>query len=195
MQLQPAELNELIEKRRSVFPAQFDINKKVPDEIIKQILINASWAPNHGKTEPWFFKVFTGDGLKTFADLQSNLYRETAADKFSEEKFNKLQRQPLMASHIISIGMKRTTTKNIPEIEDIEAVACAVQNMYLSVTAYGLGGYWTTGGITYIEKAKYLFGLDEQDKLLGFFYIGNVAVPSPVAKRKPIEEKVDWVIS
>lgn len=50
--------------------------------------------------------------------------------------------------------MKRTTNKNIPEVEDIEAVACAVQNMYLSVTAYGLGGYWTTGGVTYKEEAK-----------------------------------------
>ncbi len=38
----------------------------------------------------------------------------------------------------------------IIKIEDIEAVACAVQNIYLSVTAYGLGGCRTTGGTTYI---------------------------------------------
>ena len=98
-----------------------------------------------------------------------------------------------MASHIISIGMKRTTTKQIPEIEDIEAVACAVQNIYLSVAAYGIGGYWTTGGITYLERAKYHFGLDERDKLLGFFYIGQVAIPSPGGKRKPLEESVEWI--
>ena len=89
--------------------------------------------------------------------------------------------------------MKRTTTKNIPETEDIAAVACAVQNIYLSVTVYGLGGYWTTGGITYIERAKSFFGLGEQDKLLGFFYIGRVAIPSVTATRSPLEEKVKWV--
>ncbi|MFX6331091.1 hypothetical protein ABTF76_22820, partial [Acinetobacter baumannii] len=66
----------------------------------------------------------------------------------------KMQTQPLMASHIISIGMKRNEAQCIPEIEEIEAVACAVQNIYLSVSAYGLGGYWTSGGITYIDKAK-----------------------------------------
>ena len=75
----------------------------------------------------------------------------------------------------------------------MEAVACAVQNIHLSVTAYRLGGYWTTGGITYIENAKYLFGLQAEDKLLGFFYIDHIAVPSPAAKRKSIDEKIIWV--
>lgn len=191
----PAYFNQLAMNRRSVFPKQFDPVKKVPDEIIRQIVVNATWAPNHGQAEPWFFKIFTGEGLHTFARIQSNLYKEEAGNHFSGDKYLKLQQQPLMASHIISIGMKRTLSKQIPEIEDIEAVACAVQNMYLSIAAYGLGGYWTTGGVTYFDKAKFYFGLSAPDKLLGFFYIGQVAIPSPVGKRKPIEEKVEWVTS
>ncbi len=194
MKLDPKDFNQLVRNRRSVFPSQFDTTKKIPDEIVKQILVNAAWAPNHGKAEPWFFKVFTGTGLQTFANLQSSLYKESAGDGFKEDKFLKLQQTPLLASHIISIGMKRTTTKQIPEIEDIEAVACAVQNIYLSVAAYGLGGYWTTGGVTYLEEAKYHFGLEAPDKLLGFFYLAYIAVPSPTGTRTPIEEKVEWVV-
>lgn len=188
-------LNELIRTRRSVFPDQFIAGKKVNDEIIKEILVNATWAPNHGMGEPWHFTVFTGDGLKALANFQSNLYQQEAGDNFQQSKFIKLQQQPLKASHIIAIGMKRSAKKNIPELEDIEAVACAVQNIYLSVTAYGLGGYWTTGGITYFENAKSFVGLDEEDRLLGFFYIGEVAFPSPPAKRKPIKEKTTWITS
>ena len=193
MEFLPENFNRLVLNRRSVFPKQFDTTQKVPDEIVQQIMVNATWAPNHGQGEPWFFKVFTGKGLQKFADIQSSLYKEEAGESFSQDKFIKLKEAPLTASHIISIGMKRTTVKQIPEIEDIEAVACAVQNIYLSVTAYGLGGYWTTGGITYLERAKYHFGLDDRDKLLGFFYIGQVAIPSPPAKRRPVEEKVEWV--
>lgn len=189
----PELLNELIKNRRSVFPDQFVAGKKVDDAIIRQILINAGWAPNHGMEEPWHFTVFTGEGLQTLATFQSNLYKQEAGDGFQESKYTKLQQQPLKASHIISIGMKRSGKKGIPELEDIEAVACAVQNIYLSVTAYGLGGYWTSGGITYMEKAKPFLGLGEADKLLGFFYIGHVAVPSPAAKRQPLEEKSRWV--
>lgn len=193
MNITPEDFNQLVRNRRSVFPKQFDTTKKIPHEIVQQIIINATWAPNHGQAEPWFFKIFTGNGLQTLAQFQSDLYKENAGGNFKEDKFIKLQQQPLMASHIISIGMKRTTTKQIPEVEDIEAVACAVQNIYLSMAAYGLGGYWTTGGITYLDKAKYFFGLNEPDRLLGFFYLGYIAIPSPTAKRQPVEEKVAWV--
>ncbi len=185
--------NQLVKDRRSVFPQQFVPGKAIENNIIEQILTNATWAPNHGNSEPWFFTVFSGHGLQTFADLQSDLYKKEAGENFVEAKYLKLQQQPLFASHVIAICMKRTTTKRIPEIEDIEAVACAVQNIYLSVTAYGLGGYWTTGGITYLENAKYLFGMGAEDKLMGFFYIGHIAIPSPAAKRKPLYEKVIWV--
>ena len=193
MTMMPENLTALIKSRRSVFPDQFDTTKKVPDEIIHRIVENGTWAPNHGQTEPWEFTIFTREGLQKLANFQSDLYKKEAGSDFKEEKYQKLLQQPLKASHIISIGMKRTTTKRIPEIEDIEAVACGVQNIYLSVAAYGLGGYWTTGGVTYSDKARYFFGLNDEDKLLGFFYIGYIAIPSPPAKRRPPEEKIKWV--
>lgn len=191
--MNPEQLNVLIRNRRSTFPDQFETGKKVDDAIIKEILLNATWAPNHGKQEPWSFTVFSGDGLQTFANFQSDLYKQLAGDNFKEITYTKLQQNPLKASHIIAIGMKRTVSKNIPETEDIAAVACAVQNIYLSVTAYGLGGYWTTGGITYKPEAKSFFGLGEADKLLGFFYIGHVAIPSTGASRAGLDQKVKWV--
>jgi nitroreductase len=191
--MSPDLFNDLARRRRSVFPDQFEAGKKVDDDIIQQILINATWAPNHGQAEPWQFTVFTGDGLKKLAAFQSEVYKREAGADFNDGKYIKLRQQPLKASHIIAICMKRTTTKRIPEIEDIEAVACAVQNIYLSVTSYGLGGYWTTGGMTYMEGAKSFFGLGKEDKLLGFFYIGHIGIPSASAKRAAMEEKVSWV--
>ncbi|MBN8672657.1 MAG: nitroreductase [Chitinophagales bacterium] len=191
--MNPEQFNTLIRSRRSVFPDQLDAGKIVDDAIIKEILINATWAPNHGKQEPWHFTVFSGEGLQKLATFQSELYKQEAGENFKEITYAKLQQNPLKASHIIAIGMKRTSNKNIPEIEDIEAVSCAVQNIYLSVTAYGLGGYWTTGGVTYKESAKSFFGLGEEDKLLGFFYIGHIALPSTGGTRKSIEEKTTWI--
>ena len=189
----PELFNQLARSRRSTFPDQLDAGKKVDDAIIKEILTNATWAPNHGKKEPWQFTVFTGEGLEKLAAFQSEMYKQEAGENFKQITYKKLQENPMKASHIIAIGMKRTTEKNIPEVEDIAAVACAVENIYLSVTAYGLGGYWTTGGVTYKENAKTYFGLGEQDRLMGFFYIGHVAIPSTGATRLPLEEKVRWV--
>ena len=185
-------INQFFRNRRSTFPKQFIPGKKIPDETIEHILENATWAPTHGHTEPWFFIVYTGEGLKKLADFQSEVYRQETID-FKEDKYLKLKEQPLLASHLIAICMKRGLNPRIPEIEEIAATACAVQNIYLSLDAYGIGGYWTTGGVTYNENAKSFFGLGPADKLLGFFYLGYVGIPSPPGKRKPLAEKMEWV--
>jgi len=193
MQYSVEEINQLIRQRRSVFPRQFQEGAKVADDVVRQIVENATWAPSHGNIQPWKFIVFTGEGLQKLATYQSELYRETAGEKFKEATFESLRTNPLKASHVIAICMKRDPNKKFPEVEEICATAAAVQNIYLSVTAYGLGGYWTTGGITYNEKAKPFFGLEEDDRLLGFFYIGQVAVASPDKPRAPLSEKMVWV--
>ena len=187
------EINDLIRNRRSIFPKQFEEGKKIDDAIVSQILENANWAPSHVQTEPWKFVVFTGGGLQKLATFQAELYKKEAGENFKEAPYQNLLSNPLKASHVIALCLKRDPAKKFPEMEEIAAVSCAVQNMYLSTTAYGIGGYWTTGGVTYKPSAKEFFGLEEDDKLLGFFYMGHVAVPSPAGKRKPIEEKVVWV--
>lgn len=193
MEYNVEEINALIRNRRSVFPKQFEAGKKIDDAIVKEILENATWAPNHGHTEPWKFVVFTDEGLQKLATFQAELYKKEAGENFKETTFQTLSTNPLKASHIIALCMKRDPNKKFHEVEEIAAVACAVQNIYLSTTAYGFGGYWTTGGVTYKQSAKEFFGLEEDDRLLGFFYLGHVAVPSPSGKRKPVEEKVVWV--
>ncbi len=190
--IDPQQVNDLIRTRRSVFAAQFVPGKIIPDDLIWQLLENANWAPSHKRTESWRFTVFTGVGLQNLADFQAELYKQTAGPKFNEGKYEKLQTTPGQCSHVIAIGLHRTDA-GLPEIEEIEAVACAVQNLALSAHAYGLGGFWSSGGITYLEEAKAFFGLRPEDKLLGFFNLGYVRVPPPAGKRGPVQEKVRWV--
>lgn len=187
----PQQLNELIRTRRSVFVPQFEFGKIIPDDIIWQLLENANWAPSHKRTEPWRFTVFTGAGLQKLADFQANLYKETAGFKFNEDKYKKLLAMPLQCSHVIALGMERSA--DLPEIEDVEAVACAVQNLALSAHAYGLGGFWSSGGVTYNEEAKAFFDLGPADKLLGFFNLGYVRTPGSAGKRGPVQGKTRWV--
>lgn len=190
-----AAVNDLIRNRRSIFLAQFT-DEPVDDAIIKDMLENANWAPTHKLTEPWRFVVFKGEGRKKLAEFQSELYKEvsTRNGRFNEATYEKFGKNPLMASHIIAIGMKRDERGFLPEMEEIAAVSMAVQNMYLTATAYGVGCYWGTGGVTFYPEAKEFFGLGEQDQLLGFLYVGNVKQGfEPQGRRTPIEDKVSWV--
>jgi len=67
--------------------------------------------------------------------------------------------------------------------------------MQLTASAYGIGCYWGSGGITYFEEAKEFFGLGEKDRLLGFLYMGIPKSRWPGSKRKPLTEKVVWVVN
>lgn len=192
--MSPDDLNKLIRERRSVFQNEFS-GEKVKDTIITQMLENANWAPTHKLTEPWRFVVFAGEGLKQFAAVQSDYYKKiTSADgTYKEERYQNLLHKPLMSSHIIVVGMKRDEKKSVPEIEEMGAVFCAIQNIYLTATAYGVGCYLSTGGITYFEGAQEIFGFDKEDKLIGFIHIGIPKDPLRPGKRKPIDEKIAWV--
>lgn len=190
------EVNKIIRGRRSMFIAQFKENDPVDDQIIHEILENANWAPTHKLTEPWNFKVFTGAGLKKFADFQAELYKERnkKTGNFIEATYQKFKENPLKASHVIAIIMKRDLKANLPVMEEIAAVAMAVQNMYLTASAHGLAAYWGTGGPTFWPEAKPWFGLEEEDMLMGFFYVAKPASDRwPIGKRRPVGEKVEWV--
>ncbi len=190
------QLNDLIRERRSVFPEDYT-GEKVDDAIVRQMLENARWAPSHKLTQPWRFLVFTGEGIAGLAKAQSDLYRSvTESDgTFKENNYQKLLIKPSLSSHIIVVIMKRDEKKSVPEIEEAGAVFCAIQNMYLTAAVYGVGCYLSTGGITYFEQSKQLFGLESDDRLIGFFHVGIPKREYAPGKRKPVEEISEWVAS
>jgi nitroreductase len=194
MRFNISELNEIIRTRRTIFPEQFS-ERKVHKEIIEVLLENARWAPTHKLTQPWKFTVFMGDGIKKFADFHAETYKQfTPVEKFSEMKYETFKKRPLAASAVIAICMKRDERERLPEVEEIAAVACAVQNMYLTASAYGLAAYWGSGGMTYSDAMKNFLQLGEKDQCLGFLYIGYPAMEWPRSTpRKPIEYYTDWV--
>ena len=187
------QLNELIRSRRSTKPRLFN-GSKIDDSIVWQILENSNWAPNHGLTQPWRYKVFTGSGLEKLANFQANLYQEiTSEEKFKPEKYERMMTNILKSSHVIVICMKRQTSGKILELEEIEAVACSVQNMALTAAAYQICSFWGSGGVTYTQELKDFLGLEEQDKCLGYLYLGYSDSPTTKSRRDPIQDKVEWI--
>ncbi len=152
----------------------------------------AKWAPTHGMTQPWRFKVFTDEGLERLSTFQSELYKKTT-DNFLEKKYEKLKERPLISSAVIALCMKRQDTEKIPEMEEIAAVACAVQNMCLVSTAYGIASYWGSGGVTYHEETKAFLNMEESDQVMGFLYVGYPDVDWPKGQRRPIEYYTEWI--
>lgn len=186
-------VNELIRKRRTVKPKMM-ANREVDLSIIQEMLANANWAPTHGLTEPWRFTVFTGDARSKLAGFLAETYKTlTPPEAFKQNKYEGMSKNAMLAPVVIAIGMKRQPSRKIPELDEIQAVACAVQNMHLTATAHGLCAFWSTNVAAVSgEMARYT-GLTDGDRALGLFYVGYPGDDWPTGSRQAIEDKVRWI--
>ncbi|MEL6987221.1 MAG: nitroreductase [Bacteroidota bacterium] len=185
-------LADLISKRRSIYPPQYN-EKNIPDYLIKEVLNAANWAPNHKKTEPWRFKVIRGNALNRFSDYMGAYYKaNTPEEKYSEIKYKRNKKKALQSNCIIAICMRRHPEEILPEWEEIAATAAAVQNMWLMCTALEIGAYWSSPSKA-VNNNEFI-KLEDGERCLGLFYMGYwdvVELESP--RKSSIDEKTVWI--
>jgi|HigsolmetaAR202D_1030399.scaffolds.fasta_scaffold17051_2 nitroreductase len=166
--------------------------------LIEVMLEAANWAPSHGKTEPWRFSVFAGEGRRILSDAFGEAYRQMSGvdcDPTAEQA----QRDRVWQAPVwISLGMQPEYTQQgqprMPEWEELIAVGSAVQNAHIAASALGLGCKWTSGAVVLHPHVAQVVGLQAPAKLLGFLYVGRPMVEWPQGVRRPIEEKVRWIV-
>ena len=187
----PDQINQVIQNRRSVFPPMYT-DQPIDRSILEQLLENANWAPTHRMTEPWRFKVLRNNAKQRLGQFLAEYYRSnTPPEKYSDMKYNKTLKKAAKSDTIIAICMQRDPEERLPEWEEIASVACAVQNLWLTATAYGLGGYWSSPAA--IAEAGKVLNLAEGERCLGFFYLGHYENPGLEGNRETIEKKVEWL--
>lgn len=188
-------ISNIIRKRRSVYADEF-LKQNIPDELLNEILTNATYAPTHKMTEPWRFIVFKDKYLEQLGTFLADYYKDFYSQKFSieeaTEKYNLLKKYPLNSACVIGVLMVRNLKINLPEWEEIAAVSSAVQNMALTCTARNIGSYWSTsaGAIDYVKQ----FALAENEKSLGLIYVGYYPddIEPSRKKRTPVSKKVTY---
>lgn len=184
-------LTDIIRSRRAVFPQNYEPGQ-ISDELINAVLDNARWAPNHKKTEPWRFVVITKEKLKDLSDFLMEHYKQkTSPENFDAVKMKKAGEKPLQSAAVIAICIHRSPESVIPDWEETAALACAVQNMWLSCTALEIGSYWSSPNAIYEMNA--FLGLGENESCLGLFYMGWTKHQAPATKRKGVDEISKWL--
>ncbi|MEY3397568.1 MAG: hypothetical protein RL220_162 [Bacteroidota bacterium] len=187
-----SEITSLIRNRRSVRPELMS-KRKVHREQVELMLTNATWAPTHGMTQPWKFIVFAEKSLHELSVFLPELYRSlTPADKFNQVKYDKMKTRLSHVSCIVAVCMKRDESGKIREVEEVEAVACAVQNLTLTATAYGIASFWSTPAVMYTSEMKEFLGISERDMCLGLVYLGYFDGEWPTSHRRPLEYVTEW---
>ena len=178
-------LNSIIRNRKSIYPNDYT-GDEIPDNLIREILLNANHAPTHRMTQPWFFKVYKNESKQKLIDIVSKI----DDSKISKIKLDKFIQKINDSSTVISIFLNRDKKERLPEWEEIAAVSMAVQNMWLTCYVNNIGSYWSTPG--FIHEYGNLIKLDNNQSSLGFFFMGVYDHKESPKLRDDINTKVEW---
>ena len=178
-------LNSIIRNRKSIYPNDYT-GDEIPDNLIREILLNANHAPTHRMTQPWFFKVYKNESKQKLIDIVSKIDES----KISKIKLDKFIQKINDSNTVISIFLNRDKKERLPEWEEIAAVSMAVQNMWLTCYVNNIGSYWSTPG--FIHEYGNLIKLDNNQSSLGFFFMGVYDHKESPKLRDDINTKIEW---
>jgi nitroreductase len=174
---------DLVRSRRTSMIV--DQTRDVPLELIADLCGLATWAPNHKKTWPWRFAVFTGDGR---ARLGEQMAAEMERVGFGDDvKRAKTRTKYLRTPATLVVGCTPDDNEML-HAENRDAVAAGIQNLLLGATTLGLASFWSTPALTRPDGVLELCGFDAGDRLVGIIYLGWAAqeCPAPPRPRLPI---------
>ena len=169
---------EAIRARRSV--GRLHEPAPGPDDL--EVLLDAAQAaPDHGRLRPWRFVVLQGREKDEFGEVLAEAYRRrcteagTAPDPALEAKErHKLDRAPM----VLVVAASPIDSPKVPRVEQVLAAGAAAQNVLVAATALGYGSMWRTGDPAYDPYVKRALGLEEDDAVVAFLYLGT-APPNP----------------
>ena len=146
-------------------------------------------APDHGRLRPWRFVVIGSDQRAKFGDLMADALRRKDPNA-SEEMLDRERAKPMRAPTIVVAAAHVQKGHRIPEMEQISAAAAAAQNIMLAAHALGYGAMWKTGEPAYDAGVKTALGLDAEDDIMGFLYVGTRTGGSSPAARPAARDQV-----
>ncbi len=156
------------------------------------IFASAARAPDHGRLRPWRFVVIEADKRARFGDLMADAMHRKDPN-VSAEMLDRERAKAMRAPMIVAAAARVQKGHRIRESEQVAAAAAATQNVMLAAHALGYGAMWKTGEPAYDSGVKNALGLEADDEIVGFLYLGtNVGGSSPAARPAARDQVSVW---
>ncbi|MCO7187703.1 MULTISPECIES: NAD(P)H nitroreductase [unclassified Pseudoalteromonas] len=139
-------------------------------EVIKKAALKV---PDHGGLKPWRFILVEELGREKLGEI----FHQAAVEEQQEQRIvDRAKSLPERAPMLIIAVSPFTEHPKVPRIEQIESAACSVFAMQQAAFAQGLSGVWRTGYFAQSASVKRQLGLNEQDEIVGYLYLGTPTV-------------------
>jgi nitroreductase len=177
------ELREFAEVLRGRRTIELFLQTPVPDELVREAIEVATWAPNHHVTEPWHFYKLGPEAISECLDLVQDIVTAKKSAEAGEFKAQSWSQKPGW----LVVTCKSSDDKLLQR-EDYAACAVAVQNFMLYLRKAGVGSKWTTGDITRDERFAKIIDFDNSTEfVVGLIWYGYPKV-TPSQSRTDLDQ-------
>jgi nitroreductase len=174
------DLEEVIRGRRTI---NLYLQTPVPDELVREAIEAATWAPNHHVTEPWHFYLLGEETVEKCLDLCHDIVTTKKGPDAAEFKREKWSEKPGW----LVVTCQRSDDELLQQ-EDYAACAAAIQNFMLYLWKASVGSKWTTGDITRDGRFFDIVGIDaDREFVVGLLWFGYPKV-TPAQRRKGLDD-------
>ncbi|MDQ8576306.1 NAD(P)H nitroreductase, partial [Klebsiella aerogenes] len=122
------------------------------------------------------------DGRERFRQL---LEKGAMAAGQDEKAIEKARNAPFRAPLIIAVVARCEEHPKVPLWEQEMSAGCAVMAMQMAAVAQGYNGIWRSGALTESPVVREGFGCREQDKIVGFLYLGTPQLKASTTFTRP----------
>jgi nitroreductase len=161
-------------------------------EAVHAMLESAARAPDHGRLQPWRLILIEGDARLDFGKILAEALsrRNSLAN---EQALAREREKALRAPLIIVVATRCDRSAKIPIIEQTLSAGCAAHSIMLAAFAQGLGAMWRTGEPAYDNAVKSALGIEPDDLIVGFIYVGtDLGGPGTRPRRATQEFAQHW---
>lgn len=137
------------------------------------VMFNAALrAPDHALLKPWRYRVFSGEGLDKLGQyfVDATLKVEPDTD---EQKLEKIKKKPQRAPMVVVASVYLQSHPKVPHVEQILSTGASVQNLLMAAHFQGVGAMWRTGSMAFNQHLMDLLGLEDDEAIVGFIYLGK----------------------
>lgn len=160
-----------------------------PDAVQRrQLLDAAATAPDHGRILPWRLVSVEAPARRRLADAfeQALLERDAAADAAARERAReKALHAPFLALAVVREG--GDGHEQIPAVERVVSLGCALQNMLLMAQAQGFGAGLVSGPAMGSRALRACFELAAGEQAVCFIAVGTATRAHAPRERPPAE--------
>lgn len=158
---------------------------------LEQALQAAISAPDHHRLRPWQFLQVRGDARNALGQIFAQCVQESGIT--DPAQLERALAQPLRAPLIVVAIVQTQEHPKVPKVEQVLSMGAAIQNFLLMLTAQGYASMWRTGAMAESAIFRQKMGLNAEDEVAGFIYIGTPARQLAARERLPVNAFLaDW---